>query len=248
MASDEDFEDEQDGIPFLRQLVEVQRDTAMAVATGSPMDTHRSIYSQQRTKLRAALQTRGLDDPFPWPSIDVVWSWAKHWSTYAERRAEISKAAATLLDKLDDLERSGKVDDWGGGPSEWAQLEERLAGLRDEMDNATTLDHFQDVGRRGREILIDVVALMFAVDMVQDNQEQPTAGDAKARFDLVVEAYAPGSSSEELRGMMRAAWRLTNHVTHAASVTRVDAFSAAQATVLIVRTLSEMHNAGRLQH
>jgi hypothetical protein len=229
----------------LRNLVELQRDTVVAVATGTSMDALRVAYRQQRNVLRAALRARGLNDPFLWPDVNVVWAWAKNWSSYAERRAEVAKVVAPLLDQLDDLERTGKIEDWGGSPDEWAELERRLSGLREEMDNATTLDHYQDVGRRGREVLIDVVNLMFAADMVPDGEEQPKGSNAKARFDFVVQAYAAGASHAELRGLMRAAWELNQKVTHG-DVSRVDAFAAARATVLIVRTLGEMHSAGRV--
>ncbi len=228
----------------VRDLVELQRDTVVAIATGTSMDSLRTSYRQQRSVLRAALRARGLTDPFPWPDVNVVWAWAKQWGTYAERRSEVGNLVAPLLDQLDDLERTGKVDDWVGSPDEWAELEQRLAGLREEMDNATTLDHHQDVGRRGREIVIDVVNLMFVADMVPDGEEQPKGGNAKARFDFVVRAYAVGASHAELRGLMRAAWDLNQKVTHG-DITRVDAFASAQATVLIVRTLGEMRSAGR---
>lgn len=241
-------EDDLDGDPStiggLRELIEVQRDTVVAIATGSPMASHKAGYRRRRAKLRAALRGRGLPDPFMWPDVDTAWAWAKQWGSYAERRAEVSKLVTPLLDQLDDLERSGKVDDWGGSHDEWIDLEQRLSGLRDQMDHVTTLDHYQDVGRRGREVIIDVVDLVFTTDMVPEGKDHPKASDAKARFDYIIQANAAGGSHAELRKLMRAAWDLAQKVIHG-EITRVDAFAAAQATVLIVRTLAEMHREGR---
>jgi len=226
-------------IAGLRELVGVQRDTIVAIATGTSMATLREGYLRRRSSLRSALISRALSDPFPWEDVDLVWAWAKQWPRYAERRAEVAKRVTPLLDQLDDLERLGNVDDWGGSPAEWSRLEERLSGLRDELGSAATLDQYQDVGRRCREINIDVVNLVFAADMVPDGQEHPKSADAKARFDLILQARAIGTTHAELRKLMRAGWDLAQKATHG-DVTRVDAFAAAQATVLLVRTLAEM--------
>ena len=207
------------------------------------MESLRATYRSQRSQIRTALKSYGLQDPFQWEDVDVIWAWAKQWGSYAERRAEIGKLVAPLLDQLEDLERSGKVDDWGWSPDEWSELEHRLSGLRDEMNGATSLDQYQDVVRRGREIVIDVVNLMYRADMTADGDNPPRGSDAKLKFDKILAAYAVGTSHAELRGLMRSAWDLNQKVTHGA-VTRVDAFAAAQATVLIVRTLAEMHQEG----
>lgn len=226
-------------IAGLRELVEIQRDTIVAIATGSPIATHREGYRRRHASLRSALHSRALADPFPWGDADLVSAWAKRWKTYAERREEVTKRATPLLAQLDDLERFGSVDDWGDSPDDWSKLDERLSGLREELGGATTLDQYQDVGRRCREVLIDVVALVFAGDMVPAGLEQPKSADAKARFGYIVQALAPGRSHAELRKLMDASWKLAQKVTHG-DVTRVDAFAAAQATVLLVRTLAEM--------
>lgn len=226
-------------IAGLRELVEVQRDTIVAVATGSPVATHRAGYGRRRASLRSAFISRALSDPFPWEDVDLVSAWAKRWPTYAERREEVTKRVTPLLAELDDLERLGNVDDWGDSPNEWSKLDERLSGLREELSGTTTLDQHQDVGRRCREVLIDVVDLVFAGDMVPADQEQPKAADAKTRFGHIVLSLAPGKSHSELRKLMDATWNLAQKVTHG-DVTRVDAFAAAQATVLLVRTLAEM--------
>ena len=231
-------------IAGLRTLVEVQRGIVVAIATGSSMDSHRADYRRRRASLRAALRSRGLSDPFMWSDVDLVWAWAKKWGTYAERRAEVAKIITPLLDRLDDLEHSGTVVDWGVSPVGWSELEQRLSGLRNEMDHATSLDHYQDVGRRCREVLIDVVNLVFTPDMVPDGQEQPKASDGKARFGYVIQACPSGRSRTELRKLMRAAWDLAQKVTHG-DTTRVDVFAAAQATLLIVRTLAEIHREDR---
>jgi hypothetical protein len=48
-----------------------------------------------------------------------------------------------------------------------------------------------------------------------------------------------GPAREELRRLVRDAWDLAQKVTHG-DVQAVDAFAAAQATVLVVRTLQEL--------
>ena len=226
----------------LRELVDTQWDTVVAIATTSSIDSQRAGYQHRRAIIRVELRRRGLSDPFRWDDADQVWAWAKRWTTYNERSAEVAKLAAPLRDQLDNLERSGRVDDWGGSPDEWSEIEQRLSELRNKMDLATTLDDNQDVGRRSREVLIHAVNLVFAPEMVPDGEEQPKAADAKTRFDLVLRTYAPGGSRKKLRKVMWAAWDLAQKVAHGNNVTRVDAFAAAQATVLIVRTLVQMNS------
>lgn len=184
-------------VPGLRELVETQRDLLTAIATGTMITpTYQAAYRRRRTAIRGALRSRGLEDPFKWPDLHHWWAHAKQWATYAERRAVVAESITPLLDKLDDLERSGRIDDWGGSPDHWTTLEERLAGLRQEMDSATTLDHFQDVGRRGREILIATVNGLFEKTMVPDGKEQPKGADVKARFDYIVQRYAAGKAQD----------------------------------------------------
>ena len=229
-------------ITRLRELVETQWDTVVAIATGSSIDSQKAGYRQRHAIIRTALRKRGLPDPFRWDDADKVSAWARRWDTYEERRAEIGRLVKPLLDQLENLERSGNVDDWGGSPDEWTEIEKRLSGLRNEIDHATTLDDYQDVGRRSREVLIHAVDLVFAPDMVPEGEEQPKAGDAKTRFDFIVGTHAPGRSRRELRKLMLAAWDLAQKATHGDNVKRVDAFAAAQATVLIVRTLVQMNS------
>ena len=209
------------------------------------MASHRDEYRRRRTDLRVALRDRALPDPFTWPDVDHVWAWAKQWGTYAERRVQVAERCTPLLDAIDDLERSVGVDDWGGSPVGWFELEDRLAGLRAEVDGATVLDQFQDVGRRSREILIDVVNLVFTAEMVPDGEEQPKSSDARSRFDFILKTRADGRPHAELRKLMRAAWDLAQKVTHG-DITRVDAFAAAQCAVLLVRTLAEMQHVRQL--
>ena len=132
-VDDGDLDPDPSQITRLRELVEVQRDTVMAIATGSPIDSQRAGYRSRLTRLQAALHSSGLPIPFRWPDADHVWAWAKRWATYDERRSEVDKLITPLLDQLDTLERSGRVDDWGGSHDGWAELEQRVLGLRNEM-------------------------------------------------------------------------------------------------------------------
>ena len=134
------------------------------------------------------------------------------------------------------------MTDPGGGPLTWAALDARLTGLVTELDGAISRDDLQDVGRRSREILIDCAKLLADSSLVPVGQLAPKAGDAKGWLDLFLAARASGTSRDGLRRLVRAAWDVAQTVTHG-EVGRVDAFAAAQATVLVVRTLQALAGA-----
>jgi hypothetical protein len=111
--------------------------------------------------------------------------------------------------------------------------------MSSKLIGAASRDDIQEVGRRAREILIDCAQLIADPSVVPEGEPLPKAGDAKAWLELFLAARAGGSSREELRRLVRAAWDLAQKVTHG-DPGRVDAFAAAQATVLVVRTLQEL--------
>ena len=221
-------------------ILELERQASLliAVATGGPrIDDVQREYQYRRIRLVEALQSRGLDYPFPWQDL---WQWYGDWSAnladYQPRRARIRNLVAPVIAAL-GRQRSGlTVRDPGSGPVTWGELDVRLAGLAAELERAVSRDDLQDVGRRAREILIDCARLLADPSLVPAGQTPPKAGDAKAWLDLFLVARASGRHRDELRRFIRVAWELAQTVTHS-DIERVEAFAAAQATVLVVRTL-----------
>jgi hypothetical protein len=198
-------------------------------------------YRDRRQRLVDALQRRGLGYPWPWQDL---WQWYGYWTsnnmgTYAARRAAIRELVAPTIAMLEQQRSGLRVSDPGGGPMTWADLEGRVNGLVAELDGAISRDDLQDVGRRAREILIGCGQLLADPSLVPVGQDPPKAGDAKAWLDLFVAACASGGHRDALRRLIRAAWDLAQTVTHG-NIDRVEAFAAAQATVLVVRTLQAL--------
>ena len=116
----------------------------------------------------------------------------------------------------------------------------RIAELKAEFEGATTLDGYQDVGRRSVEIILGAVKLVWDPGLVAAGESPPKGDDAKAKFDIILSASAPGKSHEELRSLLRAAWRLGHDTKHSGHADRLSAFCSAQAAVLIARSLQEI--------
>jgi hypothetical protein len=225
-------------------LDELERQAALltAVATGGPrlQDVQRE-YQARRRRLINALRRRGLEYPFPWQDL---WQWYGHWTgtglgTYSERRMAIRELAAPVIAALERQHTGLRVADPGSGPLTWVDLDARVAGLVAELDGAISRDDLQDVGRRAREILIDCAKLLADPSLVPAGTASPKAADAKAWLDLFLTARASGSHRDELRRFIRAAWDLAQTVTHG-NIDRLEAFAAAQATVLLVRTFQAL--------
>ena len=117
-------------------------------------------------------------------------------------------------------------------------LDNRVEGLITELRAATSRDDLQDVGRRCREILIDTARLLADPSLVPEGAESPKAGDAKAWLDLFLANRAAGRDRGHLRAVIRPTWDLAQRVTHG-DIDRIDAYAAAQATILVVRTLQQ---------
>ncbi len=212
------------------------------MATGGPaIETVNRDYQRRRAVLNAGLRGHGIAPPFPWRDL---WGWHGAWKeisgTYAGRREYISKLATPAHDQLERLVAGRAATDTGSTSDSWPALERRLVGLHGELRAASSLDDLQDVGRRSRDVLIDLAVLVYDDDMLPENEtEQPKAGDAKNRLAFAAQALMPGSSHARWRVLIRAAWDLANTITHSSSIDSVDAFAAVQATVLLVRTFEQ---------
>jgi hypothetical protein len=179
--------------------------------------------------------------PFPYEDL---WAWYGEWSasigSYAQRRVHVTKLATPTREALEAAIEGVQIADPGGaGSVSWAALDVRVDGVVTELRGASSRDDLQDVGRRCREILIDAAKLLADPAFVPQGSEAPKAADAKAWLELFLAARASGRNHRELRAFIPVAWDLAQKVTHG-DVERVDAYAAAQATVLVVRTLQQL--------
>jgi hypothetical protein len=241
--SDDAPEPDLSTVDGLIEGLERQARLLIAVATGGPrIEDVQWQYQQRRQSLLQALSRRSVPYPFPWSDL---WDWYGDWSggtlpNYFSRRQRVRRLIEPALDALERQRSSLALADPGSGAAgTWPDLDARVAGLAVELADAASLDDLQDVGRRAREVLVDCARLLADPALVPPDTPAPKAGDAKAWLDLFLADRASGQTREELRRLVRAAWELAQKVTHA-DIDRVDAYAAAQATVLVVRTLQEL--------
>ncbi len=158
-------------------------------------------------------------------------------TTYRERREHIHGLVGPLVEWLERARSGATLEDWGATHEAWDGLDGRIDGLRRELVSGEEMDDWQDVGRRAREIVIDLANLVYRPEMTSSDEPAPQQSNAKAKLDAYLNAKVPGSQNAELRAAVRSAWDLANKVTHGSS-THHHAFAAAQATLMVVRTVA----------
>lgn len=213
-----------------------------AATTGSLKPTaDDKKYKAQRRQLRRLLHMLGVEDPIPFSDL-AQWNghWKLHLDTWAARKGHVRELIASTIPILQTIESSDAlVVPTAADAESWSDLEDRLDGLVRELERATSKDDLQDVGRRAREILIDAAKLIQNDDLVPPGAEKPKAGDAKTWLAHFTKRYASGPSQKPLRTFIDATWDLAQRVTHG-DIDSVEAFGAAQATILIVRVLRRL--------
>ena len=230
-------------IDELAALFEEQRELLVRTAVDQRItDADSDRYLTLRKAINGTATLMSFPLPFPWPNLRDWLAYVVKWPEPDDRARELARIVRPFEKALATALTQRGIVDWGTNVPGWGAIEIRLAGLKAEIGSARHLDDWQDVGRRARELVIAAVNLVFDVSMVPSGQEVPKGSDAKTKIDYIVASYVPGVAHAELRALLRAAERLCQQVTHASGISRVDALAAAQATILLVRTLKELHN------
>jgi hypothetical protein len=192
-------------------------------------------YKRGRRRLNSAFRSMGITQAFPYDDLFV---WQGRWSaggfpTYHSRRRHIEDLAQPARDALVGVQLS---DPGSTGQANWANVDAEIEAVTARLRTATSREDFKDVGRRCRDILIDAAALLADPSMVPPGSDPPKLADAKQWLEIVLDSQT--KSPTRFRALIRPTWQLAQRVTHAGD--RVETYAAAQATVLIVRTLQQL--------
>jgi len=137
------------------------------------------------------------------------------------------------LAAVDENTRTRGVLDIGPATDDWPVLEGRLRELGVLLERADSADDYQDLGRRSREIVGSLADLL----MEEIEPGHPYGSNRKAMIDAYLNRVVGEAGLGDVRDLVRAALKLANHVTHDPAPHRAEAVAAAQAAVLLVRTL-----------
>lgn len=222
----------------LSRLLDLQLSLLIAVATGGPrIDDVNEQYKERRRKLNSGLKRLGLSAPFPW--LDL-WGWYGYWSanfsTYGERRAYVRELARPVTEQLEHIIDARPVDDAGTVGPGWPDLEARLTEVKTRLNTANSLDDLQDVGRRTREIIIDLGQIAYTSDMLGEGEEEPQHANAKLMLTYAARALMPGRAHEEWRTLIRAAWDLPTRSPTPKGYRRLTLSLQSKTAVMLVRS------------
>jgi hypothetical protein len=121
----------------------------------------------------------------------------------------------------------------------WRRWEDAAAAY----DAADEIEEFQAVGMRCRECLIQLVRSLSKPEMVPQGQEVPQKANVIAWCELIANHVAGGSSSERIRGHLKAisrsCWELAGWLTHVNTAKRADAAFVLGATQNLISTYSD---------
>lgn len=114
----------------------------------------------------------------------------------------------------------------------------KMVQASEAFDRADEAEEFQAVGMRCRECLLTLIRELTDGTDIAYGDDLPKAGDFPAWNDRIVNALAPGTSAEHVRGYLKTtadrAWRLVNWLTHATNATRDDAELALSSTSHVI--------------
>lgn len=121
--------------------------------------------------------------------------------------------------------------------SAWRKWEQAARAAED----ADEPEEYQAVGMRCREALIAFIKEAANPEIAATAKTIPKAGDFQGWIQILVDIWAPGSSSKELRSFLKntskSTWQLVNWLTHTTHASKYEAEIATSATENTMLTL-----------
>ncbi len=220
--------------------LESQRALMIAVSTGGPrIDDVNDQYTQRRARTAKPLASRGLKDPSPYQDL---WQWYGKWSSdikgWQPRRDFISDLFRPVIDQLTGqrFERASALAD---EPTGWERVDRTVDKARHQLDIASDVEDFQQVGLLCREILTSLAQAVYDPDLHPSiDDKQPSATDAKRMLQSYIVAELSGSSNEAARRHAKASLDLANDLQHRRTATFRTAALCAEATTSVVNIIA----------
>jgi hypothetical protein len=212
----------------------------VSVSTGGPrIEDVQASYKREYRALAAVLKRLGIRNP---NSMDDLWRWHGRWSdgtlqTYASRRAFVAEMYAPVRDTLEAKGETVRHVATGTGDAltGWAEVDSKIGTLRRRMSEAETADDFKAVGLQCVALLEALGRAAFVPSRhLPTGEAEPHPNDARNRVGFFLRAVATGDRFEEVRPIIRAAWRQAQAVKHRDNPNRTDAGISADASALLV--------------
>jgi hypothetical protein len=161
------------------------------------------------------------------------------------RPTYLAAVLVTEADTRNSGARAGLID-WSIPTAGFDVIEERLAALKVNLEGAATDDDLSGVGLRCRDLLIDVMKVVYRPDMLSKDGKGSSPKDAEEMFAVYLTARLPGKDHEAFRLFLRGTWALASARVHSGRGGRPSAVAAAQATLSFIRTVQALERAPRV--
>jgi hypothetical protein len=145
--------------------------------------------------------------------------------------------------------REGRIDP--EEPTPFDEVIRRVDQAEERHDAAIEVEDFQAVGMLLREGLLSLVSAMSERVPIDQHAERPMKANFIAWSELLADALLPGSSSKDLRQLLknaaRDAWQTANWLTHTRSASRTASTMVLHSCQTVVGHLIQALEGGRAE-
>lgn len=199
--------------------------------------------------LRAVLRRQGISFDPQWsdfPSFRTYWNAHEGRGSWQARRELLSDLFEPVLQALEaaqDRASGNEVARPVSPRSElgWPTVDEHIEQLRQRFGTALTPVDYKDVGNRCVGVLEALRAIVYDPALhCPPGEAEPPVDKTLTRIGAYIDQRLPGSSNEELRGLVKKASALAHKMKHSPRADRTSTGIAADAVILLANMLRRL--------
>lgn len=199
--------------------------------------------------LRAVLRRQGVDFDPQWsdfPSFRTYWNAHEGRGSWQARRDMLANLFDPVLEALEtaqDRASENQIVRSVSPRSElgWPAVDEHIEQLRQRFATASTHVDYKDVGNRCVGVLEALSAVVYDPAVhCPEGKPPPPVDRTDIRIGAYIDQRLPGSSNEELRGLVKKASALSHKMKHSPRADRTTTGIAADAVILLANILRRL--------
>lgn len=235
------------------ELTRVVRAEYEAFGTDTNMVTLSEEDAREALRcLRLVLQRQGVQFRPPWsdfPSFKSYWLAHEGYGSWQARRVMIGEVFQPVLERLEATEDLAVANELTEAVSPrdalgWPGVDEYIEQLRLRFRTASTMADYKDVGNRCVGVLEALSAKVYDPALhCPPGKPVPPVDKTDIRIGAYIDHRLPGSSDEELRGLVKKASALSHKMKHSPTADRTSTGIAADSVILLANILRRLQDA-----